>query len=202
MIEINKTFIERLRYVYRFSQVRRLHDESVAEHSYYTTIYAWMFLQIWKQDNPLSVVNNVEHITLLKGLFHDIAEGLTGDYIRSFKYHNAELKKMIDREEILYLESELRDKEIPGAMEILNYNSCAKEPHNTSGQMIIFADLYSVYNYIVQEIENGNQDIRNALVDMREYAHSIKDLKIFRESEKLKKTYEDMLKHLKKLEVI
>lgn len=75
--------------VVRFSNQMKIKDESVAEHSFHTAMYAMILA-----DMEVAAGNKVDVEKLLRCcLLHDLEESMTGDILHGFKYSDPELLK-------------------------------------------------------------------------------------------------------------
>ena len=81
----------RLRYIKRFSICPRVHEESVAEHSYYVAFISLMIAEDLKAQNHFVDVSKL----LSRALLHDIDEVFSGDFMRMFKHADNEVHTAI-----------------------------------------------------------------------------------------------------------
>mgnify|MGYP003769467279 CR=1 FL=1 len=157
----------RLRYVHRFSNCRVARTESVAEHSYYTTLYA-IFLARWWTRNGHGQVDLAR--LLQKAILHDAEEGLTGDINRGFKYSSDTLRRAIERageaafckvfEPVVGQSSDLEH--------LRAYWATAKDG-TTEGKILAFADFLSVLGYMWEEARAANRTLAEHASEMDKY---------------------------------
>jgi 5'-deoxynucleotidase YfbR-like HD superfamily hydrolase len=71
-----------LRQIIRFATRPRLHNESVAEHSFYVVLYV-LEIARWLKDHSDLYIDI--HELVLMAIYHDLDEAITGDLMRAFK---------------------------------------------------------------------------------------------------------------------
>ena len=157
----------RLRYVQRFSTCRISRTESVAEHSYYTALFAMFIARHIKHGLA------IELDVIQKALMHDIEEAVTGDIPRPFKvmfgpalnglYHQACEKVTLD------MLNEITDE---GA----HFHQWKNAKEDTfSGRVVQFADFLSVLSYLYEESRTANHRLTQHVHEMREYFQLFED---------------------------
>ena len=167
---------DRLRYVQRFSTVRVLHRESVAEHSYYVALIA-LAINRRPRVGPQSSYAVDEGELLRRALVHDIEEALTGDAPRPFKHGNGETfakqchyAGQASAREVLYSVDRGQQREHPGAPnELLDSWLHAKDRITTVGCIIELADFLAVLGYLLQEKRCGNVGVYDHCKSMVAY---------------------------------
>ena len=156
--------ITRLRYVVRFSICPRTHDESVAEHSFFTayigTMIAWDLHESGVAVNP--------GIVAMRALMHDIDEAHSGDFIRMFKHSSPSLKLAIDNASAEFMKQCAKET---GSMAEYRLWEEAKDL-TTEGLVVSFADFLSVVSYVVQEINAGNHSMFEHLDELKKFFSS------------------------------
>lgn len=158
-------WVTRLRFITRFSNCPRIHDESVAEHSYYTAFFALLILH-QLEARGMRVDRGS---TLAKALMHDVDECFSGDFIRMFKHSNPELKKEIDLacERFARVLVESLSYEEGVRADLFRFWSESKQ--EIEGKVVSFADFLSVVSYIAQEIESGNARMKEQVPELRKF---------------------------------
>ena len=128
-----------LRFINRFSIYHVNKPETVAEHSYYVTYYAWRIAKDFEASGV-----KIDMLKLLeRSLVHDLEETKTGDMITHSKTN-------IIKEEINKLSKDILPRDI--------YNLWKDAKDDTiEGQIIDFADGYEVLVYCLEEIKSGNK---------------------------------------------
>lgn len=141
--------------VIRFSNQMRIKDESVAEHSFHTAMYAMILA-----DLEISMGNEVDVEKLLRGcLVHDLEESMTGDILHGFKYSNPELlKNMREMGEEFYKKIV---EDLPRGMSD-NYMSLWKgaKSHTIEGRILEAADKLEALIYCMEEYTLGNKTFK------------------------------------------
>ncbi len=159
----------RLRHVVRFGNCHRVHDESVAEHSYFTALYA-MFLGEWcNARNPSSV----DMAKLLKSaLLHDVEEARSGDFPRPFKYSSAAVRDALNEASgvafVQCVESLVKNN--AHAVQRLKGLWTDSKDRSLEGRIVAFADYLSVVGYLWLEVAGSNVTMRQHVRDMELYA--------------------------------
>lgn len=149
LIEATSDDIRRLSAVDRFSSIPVSVKETVAEHSFWVTLYAAAIYRF------LESPDHLYGPLLLRAVTHDLEECISGDIVRPLKYSTPELKEEVDRasemllnrmvpEEILDLRKELVP---PG--EDWDYINC----------VVKAADWLSLFQYMRREAARGNREI-------------------------------------------
>ncbi len=161
---------QRLRYVVRFSTCHRVHDESVAEHSFYTALYTAMMCRgLEIQDEYRGKIDVARAIE--GALIHDLEEARSGDFPRPFKYSDERLKQALDNASgaaahqcffPIFGTSWMTDR-------MLFAWARAKDKQTKEGCLVELADYLSVLSYIWAEVRGSNLTMREHLDAMREY---------------------------------
>lgn len=141
--------IKRLDSVIRYSSIPVAHHESVAQHSYWVTIYTLLIHKTIGGEDRLT------KDLLIAALIHDSAESRSGDYVRTHKYSSESLKKELDKSEELIVESfpqEIRD--------------LFKKPFDVTyddglyiKDVVKAADFVSLFHYMRKEAAMHNMEI-------------------------------------------
>ena len=154
----------RLRYVVRFSICPRTHDESVAEHSYYTAYIAMMIAMDLRRDGV-----EIDHgVVACRALMHDADEAHSGDFIRMFKHSTPGLKQAIDAASQNFMKEYAEEIGSPPSLALWEG---AKRADN-EGAVVSFADFLSVVSYVVQEINAGNHSMFEHLDELKKFFSS------------------------------
>lgn len=172
----------RLRYIIRYSNCRRVHDENVAEHSFYTALYA--FLIACHLEGEVSEPRSWGiHLKALKwgdlfgkAILHDCEEARSGDFPRPFKYHSRRLKELLDSAACTAMISATINvfPNDPGVL--VDIWKEAKDD-SYEGRIVEFADCLSVISYLYQEREAGNYGIHEHAEDVQSYFSKFSDPK-------------------------
>jgi 5'-deoxynucleotidase YfbR-like HD superfamily hydrolase len=109
---------------------------------------------------------------LLQAAIHDIIEGIgSGDIVRTFKYRSEALREAIDEAEIQVME------ESPQSLKRLF--SVSKSLQEKTGKqkyiesVVKAADFMSLHNFMIRELERGNQEIKPYFERMTQDLHKM-----------------------------
>jgi len=163
--------IVRLRYVPRYSNCRRDHEEVVAEHSYFTVLYAWAIGEWAERNDGIPLLWSK---LMARSVCHDIEEAISGDFPRPFKYSSSELRQMLDdagREAAARVTYGI----FPGERNLALEAWQVAKDRTREGRIVDFADFLSVVSYMLQELDAGNQAIHEHSVSIGEYFERFKD---------------------------
>jgi 5'-deoxynucleotidase YfbR-like HD superfamily hydrolase len=167
------------RNVLRYSIFPRHHAESVAEHSYFTALYAVVILK-WLKVYPTEKYEQPNAETVLaRALLHDVDESQSGDFVRRFKHSDPELKDLlhrVSRRFVLKVMVQLDPCHTgPGTGDVgytmVQHWDNAKD-HTIEGRIVAFADYLSVLSYIAQELELGNRRMLETMSELSHYGAS------------------------------
>ena len=130
-----------LRFINRFSIYHTNRPESVAEHAFYVTYYAWI---IAKEFQEAGIEINFK-LLFEKALVHDMEEIYTGDIWKYAK--DREVKKDLKNVTKRLLSKDIYDIWVN-----------AKDD-SIEGQIVEFTDNYEVLIYCLEEIKSGNRHL-------------------------------------------
>lgn len=158
MIDIKKLLVGhviRLKYVQRFTSCRTLQKESVAEHSYFTSLYALVIAEwyekMYQDATELGGYIMPDFRTLLsKALVHDLEECITGDIPRDFKHRSVALNTHIDKEARRAIQKVIVDI-FQGDETIWTRMWQDSKDDSLEGRIISLADFLSVVSYVYEE---------------------------------------------------
>lgn len=160
--------VQRLRFIQRFSTCPVVHEESVAEHSFFV-VFASLLIGDWLRSRGNNAINF--EILAKKAAFHDVEEARTGDIFRPFKYSTPELHDALERgaERAAYdALAGLADGDAASLEGMLSHWKRAKDT-TIEGRIVAFADFLSVLSYMVQETHASNSFMREHRETMRAY---------------------------------
>ena len=160
----------RLRYIKCFSICPRVHEESVAEHSFYVAFIAMMLAEVLKKSGHKINVG----LLLSRALIHDLDEVFSGDFIRMFKHHNEPVKIAIEATSRAMMEGFVKD--YPAGAQLMEYWQTSKA-QDIEGYILAYADYLSVLSYIWQEINAGNHAMLNQVDEMAKFSNTFNDTK-------------------------
>lgn len=167
----------RLRHIIRYSNSPRQHNESVAEHSYYTALYAMIMAEC------LTHLTINHAILLQKALLHDTDECFSGDFIRVFKRSSEALANLIEKtaKDMIPQAFDMVPADSRQHREMCERWATAKDA-TVEGDIVAFADFLSVLSYVFQELQSGNKAILGSLEGLEDYLASFKSRKLSRDT--------------------
>lgn len=172
--------------VVRFSNQSRIKDESVAEHSFHTALYAMILA-----DMEISFGNKVDVEKVLRScLIHDLEESMTGDVLHGFKYSDPELlnnMKKMGAEFYKKIVGNLPDRVSE------NYVKLWEESKNEGieGKIVEAADRIEALMYSIEEYSLGNKNFKPMISGIVKMLQEIdlKSVKTILENLELPKRY-------------
>ena len=158
MKEVLKFFerVQKLRWIDRCSNISHIKPYSVAQHSFYTALYAMTFSHMENERVGYQAYNISEIIQ--RSIIHDLEESITGDILYSLWNRNPKFKEKLDsiREECV--EEELFD-ELPNDTKKLYKILWRTSKDKTLEEIIVL--------YAMSELALGNKAVvelfRNAI---------------------------------------
>ena len=165
--------LSRMKYIHRWALMRNAREENLSEHCLEVGIltHALCLIGNKKLNKKLSVDRAV-----LRALYHDAAEILTGDMPTPVKYRKEELKTAYKK-----VEKEAEERLLSTLPDYL------EEEENTAyeNKLIKAADKLSALIKCEEELRSGNQEFATAAASTRkkieEMAEELTELKIFME---------------------
>ena len=149
-------FLDRMKYIRRWSLMRSSRDENIMEHSQQVAMFAHALAVI-----DTEICGNAPDIskTVLYALYHETSEVMTGDLPTPIKYFNSEIKtaykhlEKISNDKLLtHLPKEMADCYEP----LMNDDS--SEEH----RIVKYADKICAYIKCVEEVRMGNAEFIKA----------------------------------------
>ena len=150
-------FIDRMKYIKRWSLMRNVHEESIMEHTQQVSILAHALALI---GNKIFNGNIDEKKVLLYAQYHEISEVITGDLPTPIKYFNPEIKtayKDIEKDACTKLINTLPN-ELKGEYE----KYILADSESKEWQIVKKADRLSAYIKCIEEIKSGNSEFKKA----------------------------------------
>ena len=150
-------FINRMKFIKRWSLMRSIREENIMEHSYDVLMIA----------HALALINNkiyngtvdVSKVVLL-ATYHEVGEVITGDLPTPIKYFNPEIKtayKDLEKNACVRLLNTLPE-ELKGEYEQYVLPDCDSEEY----KLVKCADRLSAYLKCIEEIKSGNSEFIKA----------------------------------------
>lgn len=147
----------RLRYIKRWSLMRNIVEENVAEHSFHVAMLTHMLCTIANEIYGRGVDTN-KAVTM--ALFHDATEVLTGDIPTPVKHHNPQILNSFRSIEQLAAERlvGMVPEELKAVYEPLVRQSPESDEEAVLKPYIKAADLLDAYLKCVSELSAGNRE--------------------------------------------
>lgn len=150
-------FLNRMKYIKRWSLMRSIREENIMEHSQQVSVIAHALALI---TNKIYGGNVDEKKVVLLAQYHEVGEVITGDLPTPIKYFNPEIKtayKDLEKgacERILSmlpesLKEEYRDYILP-------------DENTEEHKLVKYADRLSAYLKCVEEVKAGNAEFKKA----------------------------------------
>lgn len=155
-------YLFRLRLIHRWSLMRKVVPENVAEHSYHTAILTHALCSI-AADVYGKKVPVDRAVTL--ALFHDATEVITGDIPSPVKHHNSRIQNGFREMEALAAER-LCDM-VPAALKG-RYAPLIRNQDPDLYRWVKGADLLDGYLKCLQELSAGNREFAVACRELKE----------------------------------
>jgi 5'-deoxynucleotidase len=150
-------YLSRLKHIQRWSLMRNNDEENVMEHSWMVSVIAHGLAVIYNTSNeqPLDVGSVV-----LKALYHDVTEVMTGDLPTPVKYHSPKMKDAYGELENLAAQRLLM--QIPSHFRS-QYQEIFQHSEDDLVSMIVkSADRISAWIKCVEERRTGNMEFQQA----------------------------------------
>lgn len=163
--------VDRVRYIQRWALMRNNESENVAEHSFQTAMFAHALANIRSIEFPELDIQVDPNKIMARALFHDVSEVITGDLPTPVKYHNQELRKAYKNYEALavetlldFLPGNLRDNYSELLIEKALVDTERGSLEYVEAGLIKAADKLSAYIKCIYEVNQGNNEFREALL--------------------------------------
>lgn len=150
-------FLNRMKYIRRWSLMRSVREENIMEHSQQVTVIAHALALI---SNKMFGGNvNVEK-TVLYATYHEVGEVITGDLPTPIKYFNPQIQSAYKD-----LEKEASQKllnMLPDSMQEEYEKYVLPDVDSEEYQIVKCADRLSAYLKCVEEVKSGNAEFKKA----------------------------------------
>ena len=147
----------RLKDVIRYNTRNKLKDESVAEHSFYVSLFTLKLCDDYCIDEKTKLQ------ALIKALLHDMPEIELNDITHNVK-ERLNLRPFLKQYEDKYFEDNYRQ-----------YSKLMNEGNDLVNAIVILADAMSVYQYALNETSLGNftTDMKSILEESENRIHTL-----------------------------
>lgn len=147
-------YLYRLRYIERWSLMRNVVKENVAEHSYHVAILTHALCTI---ANEVFGKNVPAEKAVTMALFHDATEMFTGDIPTPVKHHNPEILRNF--REIEQKAAERLTAMVPEKLRsVYRPLVCGKQEDDELRKYVKAADLLDAYLKCTMELSAGNRE--------------------------------------------
>ena len=150
-------FINRMKYIKRWSLMRSVREENIMEHSQQVAVIAHALALISNKKFGGNI--NIEK-TVLLAQYHEVGEVITGDLPTPIKYFNPEIKTAYKDLEKVACERILGM--IPLEMQDEYREYVLPDTSTREYKLVKFADRLSAYLKCVEEIKAGNSEFKKA----------------------------------------
>lgn len=146
-------YLYRLRYIERWSLMRNVVKENVAEHSYHVALLTHALCTIANELFDKQLDTNT---AVVKALYHDVTEVMTGDIPTPVKHHN---EKILDNfRELEALSADRLLHMVPDPLKTTYGNLIGKHKEDKLYPFIKAADLLDAYLKCTTELSAGNRE--------------------------------------------
>lgn len=152
--------IRSLMTVGRFSVYKCHFREDVAQHSYYTALYAMVLADLEKKRGTKVDVERLLRMALL----HDAEEARTGDIHHPFKHQDAAFAEKLDDRALEWFENLMGSLPPDLAHEYIRLRRSSREISATEVSILKAADKIEALLWAYEEYLLGNVHVRKALI--------------------------------------
>ena len=144
----------------RFSVYKCHFREDVAQHSYYTALYAMVLADLEKKRGTKVDVERLLRMALL----HDAEEARTGDIHHPFKHQDAAFAEKLDDRALDWFENLMGSLPPDLAHEYIRLRRSSREISATEVNILKAADKIEALLWAYEEYLLGNVHVRKALI--------------------------------------
>jgi 5'-deoxynucleotidase YfbR-like HD superfamily hydrolase len=152
--------IRSLMTVGRFSVYKCHFREDVAQHSYFTALYAMVLADLEKEKGTKVDVERLLRMALL----HDAEEARTGDIHHPFKHQDAAFAEKLDNHALEWFENLMGSLPPSLAHEYIRLRRASRETSLTEVNIVKAADKIEALLWAYEEYLLGNVHVRKALI--------------------------------------
>ena len=150
-------FLNRMKYIRRWSLMRSVREENIMEHSLEVSILAHALAVIKNKMFGGNV--NIEKVVLL-AQYHEVGEVITGDLPTPIKYFNPEIKNAYKDLETLASKKILDT--LPDSIKAEYEQYVLPDENSEEYKIVKGADRLSAYLKCVEEVKSGNSEFKKA----------------------------------------
>ena len=150
-------FLNRMKYIRRWSLMRSVREENIMEHSLEVSILAHALAVI--KNKMFRGQVNIEKVVLL-AQYHEVGEVITGDLPTPIKYFNPEIKNAYKDLEALASKKILDT--LPDSIKTEYEQYVLPDENSEEYKIVKGADRLSAYLKCVEELKAGNTEFKKA----------------------------------------
>ena len=144
----------------RFSVYKCHFREDVAQHSYFTTLYAMI---LGDMERRLGTTVDIERLMRM-AVLHDAEEARTGDIHHPFKHQDAAFAKALDNRALEWFENSLGGLPSGMAQEYIQLREAVSNGSSIEASIVKAADKIEALLWAYEEYLLGNVQVRKALI--------------------------------------
>ena len=174
----NRDILQRMSFMKRFNNAVHIHEENVAEHSFYVAMYAYALC------DELKISGELRQTIIEKALIHDVHETVVSDIPHNVKKMDGDVVHFFESYERHYNRNNFEQLE-------KTYNRMFAVDQGICDLVVMLADVLSVRQYSELEVSLGNKHFEEILEGAnKRISECIEQLKI------AKLTYISEVEHL------
>lgn len=150
LIKRDRDILQRMSFMKRFNNEMHFHDESVAEHSFYVSVFAMMIC------DELAISTDMRRVIIEKAVIHDIHETVISDVPHNVKMIEPSILKF-------YTDYELKYNSYHFLSLARIYDSLSLRDRQVCDEVVTLADIVSVIQYSQLEVSLGNKKFEKIL---------------------------------------
>ena len=146
----NRDILQRMSFMKRFNNAVHIHDENVAEHSFYVAMYAYALC------DELKISGELRQTIIEKALIHDVHETVVSDIPHNVKKMDGDVEHFFESYERHYNRNNFEQLE-------KTYNRMFAVDQGICDLVVMLADVLSVRQYSELEVSLGNKHFEEIL---------------------------------------
>lgn len=150
-------FLNRMKFIKRWSLMRSIREENIMEHSQQVAVIAHALALI---NNKILGGNADVNKVILYAQYHEVGEVITGDLPTPIKYFNPEIKTAYKDLEKLAEEKILNT--LPDSLKDEYAKFIMPDTETYEYKLVKIADRLSAYLKCVEEVRSGNAEFKKA----------------------------------------
>ncbi len=151
------SYLNRMKYIKRWSLMRSLREENIMEHSQNVAVIAHALALI---DNKIYGGNADEKKVVLLAQYHEVGEVITGDLPTPIKYFNPEIKNAY--KDLEHQAEERILNMLPEELKGEYKEYIMPDTNSYEYKLVKYADRLSAYVKCIEEVKAGNSEFKKA----------------------------------------